>query len=72
MMGRATVMDSLDRKVLKAWLKQPVERPIIFPKVADALASWIVNPDRGDVETLAKTIWGEYQSLAINDGGHIA
>jgi uncharacterized protein (TIGR00661 family) len=72
MMGRATAMDSLDREVLKEWLKQPTERPIIFPKVADALASWIVNPDRGDIETLAQKIWGEYQSLAINDGGHIA
>jgi uncharacterized protein (TIGR00661 family) len=69
MMGRATAMDSLDREVLKEWLKQPTERPIIFPKVADALANWIVNPDRGGIETLAQTIWGDYQSLAITDGG---
>ena len=72
MMGRATTMNSLDREVLKEWLTRPTERPIIFPKVADALANWIVNPDRGDIETLAKTIWGEYQSLAINDDGLIA
>tara|TARA_B110000503_G_scaffold140238_1_gene230570 strand:+ start:1379 stop:2440 length:1062 start_codon:yes stop_codon:yes gene_type:complete len=67
LMGRATVMDCLDRKVLKDWLQKPTEKPVIYPKVADALANWIINPQRGDVETLAKTVWGDYQGLAINN-----
>ena len=65
-MGRATTMTSLDRHILSQWLKLPSEPAVEYPAVAEAIANWIVDPDREDITVLANQVWGDSPSLAAN------
>ena len=58
-MGRATIMTSLDKEMLRDWLQLPLHQPIDYPDVAAALASWLLEPERRDVSELADQLWNE-------------
>lgn len=62
-MGRATSMKSLDRKVLNKWLTLPQQQPLNYPEFADKLADWLVDPNRENITSLSKKIWGDAGQL---------
>ena len=61
-LGRATVMQTLDRGKLDAWLKLGGHKPIDYPDVAQAVAEWLIESPRRPVSELSKSLWGSFEN----------
>lgn len=59
LLGAAEGMSSLQRPILKAWLKSPQPSPINYPQVADALVSWLARGDWHQPQPLCDELWGQ-------------
>ena len=58
-LNRATVMQSLDQKLLKQWLELPCHTPVVYPDVSAILADWINSGCRVPVHQLSQETWNQ-------------
>ena len=56
-MGRGTVIDSLDKNVLKQWLDLPGFEPSEYPDVAKSLAEWVMQKQWDNIQPLVDDLW---------------
>ncbi len=56
-LGRATVVDSLDRDTLGQWLELPMPQRVAYPDVAAAVAGWIAAGRPVALDELASDLW---------------
>lgn len=59
-LSRATVMEEFDQEALRAWLDLGVHTPIQYPNVAEAIARWLVETPREDVDALVSGLWESF------------
>lgn len=64
-LGYAQVIDRLDPAALRAWLHQHNPAPRMhYPKVAEALASWIAAGCHESIADMSARLWAETRELA--------
>ena len=66
-LGRATVIQSLDREKLAAWLKRGGHKPIDYPDVAQAVTEWLIETPRRPVSSLAESLWSSFENPYVYD-----
>jgi len=52
-----TVMNTLDKTVLRRWLAAPMPEPIHYPDVAQAIADWVGSGDWSNTKALVDEVW---------------
>lgn len=58
-MNLASVMASLDRDKIDAWLRMPAANPINFPNVAESLCHWLSKGATESIDLLSSQLWSQ-------------
>ena len=67
-LGYATVVGSIDRKILERWLNdRPVAWRVNYPDVAGAIAKWIGERNTVSIEDLSRSLWEQTTVRKIGD-----
>ncbi|MFH4666724.1 MJ1255/VC2487 family glycosyltransferase [Vibrio cidicii] len=56
-LGLASVMDSLDARVVRAWLEEAHAESVTYPDVATAIADWLLQGDWSSQQELSRRLW---------------
>ena len=63
-----TELDSWDIKKIQKWLGQnesKLVQPVGYVDYAEALASWLINPNRNDLSSLSKKLWQQCKAAQV-------
>lgn len=63
--NRATIDTQFNHRTLEQWLQQPTYPPKHYPKVAYAVAKWLVNSENESLANLSKRLWSETQETEL-------
>ena len=61
LLAAAHSMESLDKNIVKRWLKLASPKPIVYPHVGDALVSWLTQGEWHQHHLLCNDLWSQVE-----------